>query len=290
MSVDLNPHAQLGFPRPLTQLVKRSLQVSNPNQQPVAFKVKTTAPKQYCVRPNSGRIEPGETVEVQVLLQAMKEEPPTSAKCRDKFLVQSTVITPDRENTPIADLWGLVESEDKSAIHEQKIRCAFLPPATAPVPEEEEGSVDANGDEKYSTVRASNGSETYNPITAASNAASKSDGTTTEKARTAVVAAGGAAAAGAGAAYAATRSAVVGGTNGSNSAGGARGTTSTASASSDTKNSSELQAEVSRLRAQVADLKRKAGGETATATDAGVPVHIVAAIAFGVFAVTYLFF
>lgn len=50
---------------PLTQLVKRSLQVSNPNQQPVAFKVKTTAPKQYCVRPNSGRIEPGETVEVQ---------------------------------------------------------------------------------------------------------------------------------------------------------------------------------------------------------------------------------
>ena len=50
---------------PLTQLVKRSLQVSNPNNQPVAFKVKTTAPKQYCVRPNSGRIEPGEKVEVQ---------------------------------------------------------------------------------------------------------------------------------------------------------------------------------------------------------------------------------
>jgi len=49
----------------LTQLVKRSLQVSNPNNQPVAFKVKTTAPKQYCVRPNSGRIEPGEKVEVQ---------------------------------------------------------------------------------------------------------------------------------------------------------------------------------------------------------------------------------
>lgn len=61
----LNPHVQLGFPRPLTQLVKRSLQVSNPNNQPVAFKVKTTAPKQYCVRPNSGRIEPGEKIEVQ---------------------------------------------------------------------------------------------------------------------------------------------------------------------------------------------------------------------------------
>ena len=58
MSVDISPHTQLGFPRPLTQVVKKSLYVTNSNSQPVAFKVKTTAPKQYCVRPNSGRIEP----------------------------------------------------------------------------------------------------------------------------------------------------------------------------------------------------------------------------------------
>ncbi|PWN28629.1 VAMP-associated protein [Jaminaea rosea] len=293
MSVDLNPHAQLGFPRPLTQLVKRSLQVSNPNQQPVAFKVKTTAPKQYCVRPNSGRIEPGETVEVQVLLQAMKEEPPMSAKCRDKFLVQSTIITPDRENTQIADLWGLVEQEDKSAIHEQKIRCAFLPPATAPVPEEQEETGDAtNGgaDDKYQTVRSNpNGSETYNPITAASNAAAKNqDAPVTEKGRAAAAAAGGAAVAGAGAAYAATRSAVVGSGSSAQKNGGG---SSTEPASTDGKSSQELQAEINRLRSQVAELKRKnVGGEQGVASDAGVPVHIVAAIAFGVFAVTYLFF
>lgn len=213
-----------------------------------------------------------------------------SAKCRDKFLVQSTIITPDRENTQISDLWGLVEQEDKSAIHEQKIRCAFLPPATAPVPEEEEDTT--NGDEKYSTVRGgapNGGAETYNPVTAASNAASRTDGTTTDKARTAVAAAGGAAAAGAGAAYAATRSAVVGNGSNNSTAAASKGTSSSAPASSDSKGNSELQAEVNRLRAQVAELK-KSGGQTATATDAGVPVHIVAAIAFGVFAVTYLFF
>lgn len=50
---------------PLTQLVKRGLVIHNPNPHPIAFKVKTTAPKQYCVRPNSGRVESGETVEVQ---------------------------------------------------------------------------------------------------------------------------------------------------------------------------------------------------------------------------------
>ena len=54
--------ARLG---PLTQLVKRALTIHNPNPHPIAFKVKTTAPKQYCVRPNSGRVESGETVEVQ---------------------------------------------------------------------------------------------------------------------------------------------------------------------------------------------------------------------------------
>lgn len=162
--------ARMLFPGPLTQLVKRSLQVSNPNNQPVAFKVKTTAPKQYCVRPNSGRIEPGEKVEVQgecrcsmeaieehadlslpscaVLLQPMKEEPPSSAKCRDKFLVQSTIITPERETTSLSEIWGLVEKEDKDAIHEQKIRCAFLPATTASVPEgDEDGNTSNGGDD-----------------------------------------------------------------------------------------------------------------------------------------------
>ncbi len=61
-----------------------------------------------------------------------------SAKCRDKFLVQSTIITPERETVSLSDIWGLVEQEDKSQIHEQKIKCAFLPPASAPLHEEEE--------------------------------------------------------------------------------------------------------------------------------------------------------
>jgi hypothetical protein len=32
-----------------------------------------------------------------VLLQAMKEDPPADAKCKDKFLVQSVGITADKE-------------------------------------------------------------------------------------------------------------------------------------------------------------------------------------------------
>lgn len=39
--------------------------MKNPSSEPIIFKVKTTAPKQYCVKPNAGRIEPNSEIEVQ---------------------------------------------------------------------------------------------------------------------------------------------------------------------------------------------------------------------------------
>lgn len=43
-----------------------------------------------------------------VLLQAMKEDPPPDAKCRDKFLVQSVLVTADKEFTNVASLVWLL--------------------------------------------------------------------------------------------------------------------------------------------------------------------------------------
>ncbi|EKG21325.1 Major sperm protein [Macrophomina phaseolina MS6] len=126
MSVELTP-PELGFKRPFTQEVSQSLRLRNPNSDPVAFKVKTTAPKQYCVRPNSGRIEAGKEVEVQVLLQAMKEDPPPDARCRDKFLVQSVAVTADMEFSNVATIWSHIEQTAKHTIQERKIRVVFLP-------------------------------------------------------------------------------------------------------------------------------------------------------------------
>lgn len=39
-----------------------------------------------------------------VMLQPMKEEPPTAAKCKDKFLIQSTLITSEKETLPLHDI------------------------------------------------------------------------------------------------------------------------------------------------------------------------------------------
>jgi len=123
MSVDIEP-LELSFRRPFTYEVSQTLTIKNPNKTPVAFKVKTTAPKQYCVRPNAGRIEPGQDFGVTVLLQAMKQEPPLDAKCRDKFLVQSAPITGDKEFSSIPSVF---DSTEKSAISERKIRVNWLP-------------------------------------------------------------------------------------------------------------------------------------------------------------------
>ncbi|KAI7868086.1 PapD-like protein [Spinellus fusiger] len=104
MSVVIEPISQLTFQRPLTETSKEILYVRNPGTEPVSFKVKTTAPRQYCVRPNAGRIEPDAQVEVQVILQPFKEEPPLDYKCRDKFLVQTAVIKSAYETLSTADM------------------------------------------------------------------------------------------------------------------------------------------------------------------------------------------
>ncbi|KAF8890011.1 hypothetical protein CPB84DRAFT_1749169 [Gymnopilus junonius] len=144
MSVSLNPPNALGFRRPLTSLVKRSLTITNNNTQPIAFKVKTTAPKLYCVRPNSGRVEPGESLDVSVMLQALKEEPPLNIKCKDKFLIQSTFITPEKETLALADIWSSPDMNEEGKVFQQKLRVTYLP-AEGQIDEEDENHENVAG-------------------------------------------------------------------------------------------------------------------------------------------------
>lgn len=67
------------------------LEVVNNTEGHVAFKVKTTSPKKYFVRPNSCTIPPQGSSQVRVTLQAQQEYPP-DMQCKDKFLLQSTIL------------------------------------------------------------------------------------------------------------------------------------------------------------------------------------------------------
>ncbi|KAK4516644.1 eukaryotic translation initiation factor 3 subunit E [Mucor velutinosus] len=147
MSIKLNLEDTIAFERPLTRVVKQNLTIQNPHDKPVAFKVKTTAPKLYCVRPNSDVIPPNGSIDVQIMLQAQREEPPLDVKCRDKFLILSTYVNEVTEKMGITELWNHVEENDKSkkTIHQHKLRCVYVQskeaetntaatPAAAPAP------------------------------------------------------------------------------------------------------------------------------------------------------------
>ena len=49
---------------PFTDVVTAELKLFNPTEKRICFKVKTTAPKRYCVRPNSGLLESEKSITV----------------------------------------------------------------------------------------------------------------------------------------------------------------------------------------------------------------------------------
>ena len=69
----------------------------------MAFKVKTTSPKKYCVKPNTGIIEPGADIKVMVMMQAHREIPADFNACKDKFLVQ---VTKSGDSKDVAELFS----------------------------------------------------------------------------------------------------------------------------------------------------------------------------------------
>ena len=59
------PHRSLSASAgPFTDVVTTNLKLGNPTDRNVCFKVKTTAPRRYCVRPNSGIIDAGASINV----------------------------------------------------------------------------------------------------------------------------------------------------------------------------------------------------------------------------------
>ena len=49
---------------PFTSPVTSYMKLTNPSEKKVCFKIKTTAPKKYCVRPNSGVLDAKGVIDV----------------------------------------------------------------------------------------------------------------------------------------------------------------------------------------------------------------------------------
>mmetsp|Transcript_66575 Transcript_66575/g.160720 ORF Transcript_66575/g.160720 Transcript_66575/m.160720 type:complete len:346 (+) Transcript_66575:89-1126(+) len=149
MSIRIEP-AELRFPFALNTATLQKLRVVAVGAS-TTFKIKTTNPKRYSVRPNLGIAWMGAAAEVTVQLCAFKELPPDLAKCKDKFQVLSLVLSdghsqqletlgPEERRGMLNELWAAEEAQAAAVI--SKVRCSFSLPSTQPmpIPEESEGA------------------------------------------------------------------------------------------------------------------------------------------------------
>ncbi|KAK6930101.1 Major sperm protein (MSP) domain [Dillenia turbinata] len=107
-----------------------SVQLVNNSDHYVAFKVKTTSPKKYCVRPNIGIVNPKATYDFTVTMQAQRS-PPLNMQCKDKFLIQSTTVPfGTTEEDVTSDMFA---KDSGKYIEEKKIRVILVSPPPSPV-------------------------------------------------------------------------------------------------------------------------------------------------------------
>ncbi|XP_050524724.1 vesicle-associated membrane protein-associated protein B isoform X2 [Daktulosphaira vitifoliae] len=99
--------------------------LKNPVDKTVAFKIKTTAPKRYCVRPNCGELYAKEKAEISVILQPFDYD--ANERNKHKFLVQTVVIDP---TTDYAEDGKTFQWRDinESRIMDSKLKCSFEMP------------------------------------------------------------------------------------------------------------------------------------------------------------------
>lgn len=114
----IEPAHELKFVGPFCTAVSSFMRLTNPTEHVILFKIKTTAPKKYCVRPNCGILEPKDTIEITIVLQPFIFE--AAEKNKHKFMVQS-MIMPEGD-VQIDSVWKDCNPQN---LMDSKLRCVF---------------------------------------------------------------------------------------------------------------------------------------------------------------------
>ncbi|XP_066318999.1 vesicle-associated protein 1-2-like isoform X2 [Miscanthus floridulus] len=156
---------ELRFPFELNKQISCTLQLTNKTDKQVAFKVKTTSPKKYCVRPNNGMVAARSKADVvgnlvrshnyhditgfiltsytnreslgSVTMQAQRDVPP-DMQCKDKFLVQSAIVA--KEIMPKEVTGDMFTKDSGNIVDEVKLKAVYVAPSSS----QSEGYEDGN--------------------------------------------------------------------------------------------------------------------------------------------------
>ncbi|XP_071696272.1 uncharacterized protein [Rutidosis leptorrhynchoides] len=114
-----------------------SVHLTNISDEYVAFKVKTTSPKRFCVRPNSGIISPKSACDFTVTMQGLRSAP-SEVECKDKFLIQSTVVDSGTKEEDVT--LELFSKSSRKYVEEKKLKVILVSKQDLP-PEEHKSKV-----------------------------------------------------------------------------------------------------------------------------------------------------
>ncbi|CAF0849338.1 unnamed protein product [Adineta steineri] len=144
MTLQLIPNSDLIFQGPFNVVSVTTLKLFNSGNERLAYRIKTTAPKRYCVKPNIGFLDAHTTANIQFMLEPQKPNQPDD-RFRHKFMAQWATVPND--HTDDTDSFWKQDSKN-IIIQDLKFKCAFV--------DEQQAAIVSNNSHEHRQLDARN--------------------------------------------------------------------------------------------------------------------------------------
>jgi hypothetical protein len=125
-SFRIDPPEELVFRGPFDQPVTQRLKIENTGSDgAIGFKVKTTTPKKFSVKPNFGSIDARGAVDINISIQPFTYDP--NDKARHKFMVQIVALPSGQDSAGVEALIKDLEKNNPGRLRESKLRVSIIP-------------------------------------------------------------------------------------------------------------------------------------------------------------------
>ncbi|ALC43406.1 fan, partial [Drosophila busckii] len=116
----VDPPSEIVFEGPFNRAVCKKVMVFNPCNYRVAFKLKTTTPRLFFVRPNVGLIKPNESFTIDIFMHPLVSNS-SALRSNHKFLMQAV-----EANDFVPDLHSFWRSINPASIWDTKIKVKLI--------------------------------------------------------------------------------------------------------------------------------------------------------------------
>ncbi|KAL8498406.1 hypothetical protein ACS0TY_021649 [Phlomoides rotata] len=148
--------SELSFPFELNKQLSSSIRLLNKTNNYVAFKLLSTNPRKYVVRPRIGILLPGSTRDISVTTTRVLRDAPQNMRCKDKFMIRSAVATP---SATLEDAPRMFDREAGHSFHEWILRVIYSIPTESSLATSDIENPDSHVPEATDSVMETHGND-----------------------------------------------------------------------------------------------------------------------------------